>query len=56
MSMDTSFLFGFLAGCLTTTLGGWHVQKFMNNRKNTKNIKNKKYWIWISFLMIILIL
>lgn len=42
MSMDTSFLVGFLTGCLTTALGGWHVQKFIDNKKNTKKIKNKK--------------
>ncbi len=42
MSMDISFLVGFLTGCFTTALGGWHIQKFMNNKKNTKKIKNKK--------------
>lgn len=42
MFMDTTFLFGFLTGCLTTALAGWHVQKYINNKKNTKNIKNKK--------------
>ncbi|KTD67091.1 MULTISPECIES: hypothetical protein [Legionella] len=40
--MDISFLFGFLAGGLTTALSGLQIQKFMNNRKNVARIKNKK--------------
>ncbi|CAM2961610.1 Uncharacterised protein [Legionella steigerwaltii] len=40
--MDISFLFGFLTGSLATALGGWQVQKFMNNRKNVATIKKKK--------------
>lgn len=40
--MDISFLFGFLAGALTTALSGLQIQKFMNNRKNVARIKNKK--------------
>ncbi|KTC78926.1 hypothetical protein Lche_0946 [Legionella cherrii] len=40
--MDISFLFGFLTGCFTTALGGWQVQKIINNRKNSATIKNKK--------------
>ncbi|WP_392537712.1 hypothetical protein [Legionella sp. 227] len=40
--MDISFLFGFLTGSFTTALGGWQVQKIINNRKNIATIKNKK--------------
>ncbi|KTD02200.1 hypothetical protein OQJ19_02755 [Fluoribacter gormanii] len=40
--MDTSFLLGFLSGCFTTALGGWQVQKFVNDRKNSEHIKKKR--------------
>ncbi|WP_454785218.1 hypothetical protein [Legionella sp. WA2024007413] len=40
--MNTSFLFGFLSGCFTTALGGWQVQKFVQNKNKTEHIKQKK--------------
>lgn len=41
--MNVSFLYGFITGCLTTAIVLYYVQKLIDNRNRTEQIKNKKF-------------